>query len=235
LRSHGGRSTAIARPAISLLASLLAAGAVMLALAGCAGSHKATPASLALQRADFVDVSRQLIDVESVVNSEVAATKRAWPHIDNGLPPHSGPTARALIRAAAQRAAAVGDSGLFEEAKSASLTGPGAGIASDFRGFSALASRGWTMIDAAVEQIAHARPVAARFARANVGLYVEAVYDSHFALAQIGKAVLDDYDKLGGPEAFGAKLTLAEAQALAGAYSEPSDRLYPHETVKLGS
>jgi hypothetical protein len=231
LRQHGGRSTAIARPA----ASLLAAGAITLALAGCAGSHKATAASLALQRADFVDVSRQLIAVEAIVNSEVAATKRAWPHIDDGLPPHSGPIARALIRAATQRATAVGDDGMFEERKSASLTGAGAGIASDFRGFSSLASRGWTMIDAAVDQIEHARPAAARFARANVGLYVESVYDSHFALAQIGKKVLDSYTKLGGPEVFGAKLTLPEVQALAGAYSEPSDRLYPHETVKLGS
>ena len=214
---------------------MLAAGAITLALAGCAGSHKATPASLALQRADLVDVSRQLIDVEPVVHTEVAATKRAWPHIDNGLPPHSGPTARALIRIATQRAAAVGDHGIFQESKSASLTGPGAGIASAFRGFSSLASRGWTMIDAAVQQIAHARPAAARFASANVGLYIESVYDSHFALAQIGKAVLDSYKKLGGPEAFGTALTQGEVERLAGVYSEPSDRLYPHETVKLGS
>jgi hypothetical protein len=228
---HGGRSTTVARP----VASLLAAGALTLALGGCAGSHKPTPASLALQRADFVDVSRQLIDVEPAVDSEVAATKRAWPHIDNGLPPRSGPIARALIRSASQRATAVGDDGMFEESTSASLTGAGAGIASDFRGFSSLAARGWQMIDAAVEQIAHARPVAARFARANVGLYVESVYDSHFALAQIGKKVLDSYKKLGGPEAFGAKLTLAEVEAIASAYSEPSDRLYPHETIKLGT
>jgi hypothetical protein len=231
LRRSGGRASTAARP----LASLLSAGAAALVLTGCAGSHKATPASLALQRADFVDVSRQLIDVEPVVDSEVSATKRAWPHIDGGLPPRSGPIARTLIRAAGQRAAAVRTPGMFEEDKSASLTGPGAGIASDFRGFSSLAARGWLMIDAAVEQIAHARPLAARFARANVALYVESVYDSHFALAQIGKKVLDSYKKLGGPEAFGAALTQAEVQALANAYSEPSDRLYPHESVKLGS
>lgn len=231
MRRHGGRSTTVARPA----ASLLAAGAVTLAFTGCAGSHKPTPASLALQRADFVDVSRQLVDVESLVDSEVSATKRAWPRIDGGLPPRSGPIARALIGAANRRAAAIGTPGLFEEAPSASLTGPGAGIASDFRGFSALAARGWLMIEAAVGQIAHGRPLAARFARANVALYVESVYDSHFALAQIGKKVLDGYKKLGGPEAFGAKLTQAEVEALASAYSEPADRLYPHESVKLGS
>jgi hypothetical protein len=231
VRRGGGRSTTIARPA----ASLLAAGALTLALAGCAGSHKATPASLALQRADFIDVSRQLIDVEPTVDTEVAATKRAWPHIDGGLPPRSGPIAQALIRSASRLAAAIGDDGMFEENQSAALTGPAAGIASDFRGFSSLAAHGWLLVDAAVQQIAHSRPPAARFAHANVGLYIESVYDSHFALAQIGKKVLDSYKKLGGPEAFGAKLTLAEVEALAGTYSEPSDRLYPHETIKLGS
>lgn len=231
MRGRGGWASALARPA----ASLLTAGALALALAGCAGSHKPTPASLALQRADFLDVSRQLIDVEPAVNSEVAATKRAWPHIEDGLPPHSGPIARTLIHTALQRATAIGDDGMFEERQSASLTGAGAGIASDFRGFSSLASRGWLMIDAAVEQIAHARPPAARFARENVALYIESVYDSHFALAQIGKKVLDSYKSLGGPEAFGSKLTQAEVEAIAAAYSEPSDRLYPHESVKLGS
>jgi hypothetical protein len=33
-------------------------------------------------------------------------------------------------------------------------------------------------------------PAAARFARANVDLYIESVYDAHFTIAQLGKLVV---------------------------------------------
>ena len=76
---------------------------------------------------------------------------------------------------------------------------------------------------------------AARFARANVALYIESVYDAHFSLAQIGKHLLAAYKTLGGGGAFGASLTPAEVDALARAYSEGQDRLYPHVGVRFGS
>ena len=73
------------------------------------------------------------------------------------------------------------------------------------------------------------------FARANVALYIESVYDAHFTLAQIGKKVLDGYGKLGDGKAFGAALVTDEVEALARAYSEAKDRLHPHVGVRLGS
>ena len=80
-----------------------------------------------------------------------------------------------------------------------------------------------------------ARRRSARFARENVALYIESVYDGHFALAQIGKQLLDGYRTLGGQAPFGGTLTQAEVDALASAYSEAADRLHPHVGVRLGS
>jgi hypothetical protein len=81
----------------------------------------------------------------------------------------------------------------------------------------------------------HGSPAAARFARENVALYIESVYDAHFTLAQVGKALLTGYRKLGGPAAFERALSQAEVDALARTYSEPTDRLHPHVAVRLGS
>ncbi len=66
-------------------------------------------------------------------------------------------------------------------------------------------------------------------------MYIESIYDAHFTLAQIGKKLLAGYEKLGGASDFGTALTQAEVNALAGAYSEASDRLHPHVGVRLGS
>ena len=91
------------------------------------------------------------------------------------------------------------------------------------------------MIGAAIEQIKHGSRAGARFARANVALYIESVYDAHFSLAQIGKQLVKGYKELGGEAAFGASLTQAEIDGLAATYSEATDRLYPHVGVRLGS
>ena len=91
------------------------------------------------------------------------------------------------------------------------------------------------MILAAIAADEHGPPSAARFARANVGLYIESVYDGHFTLAQIGKQLLAGYGELGGPSAFGSLLSAAEVDALAQTYSEANDRLHPHVGVRLGS
>jgi hypothetical protein len=91
------------------------------------------------------------------------------------------------------------------------------------------------MVVAAVEAGERGTPKAARFARANVALYIESVYDGHFTLAQVGKQLLAGYSELGGPTAFGSLLSASEVNALAHTYSEASDRLHPHVGVRLGS
>jgi hypothetical protein len=124
---------------------------------------------------------------------------------------------------------------LFGEAQARSLTGPASQIAGLFRSSALLSTRGWRMLIASAAQIQSGSAAAARFARENATLYVESIYDGHFALAQIGKKLLTGYDKLGGPSSFGTSLTQAQVDALARAYSEPSIRLYPHVRVRLGS
>lgn len=74
-----------------------------------------------------------------------------------------------------------------------------------------------------------------KFARENVGLYIESVYDGHFDLAQIGKRLEKGYHNLGGEAVFGSSLTSAEVTVLADAYSEAATRLHPHVGVRLGS
>jgi hypothetical protein len=217
--------------ALGLLSSVLAC-----ALAGCGGASS-TPAELRLQREDLVAVSRALATVEHPVAIEVAAAKRAWPPIANGLPTGAGAPAsvRAPVAVAATSAARVPTPPVLGEAQADSLTGAGAGLAGLFRNYIGLSTRGWTMTGAAIEQIEHGSPTVARFARENVGLYIESVYDGHFDLAQIGKHLSDGYRRLGGPSAFGRALTQAEVDALAGAYSEASVRLHPHVGIRLGS
>jgi hypothetical protein len=205
-------------------------------LSGCGGAS-ATPAELRLQREDLVAVSRALATVEHPVAIETTAAKRAWPLIANGLSIDTGALARTRlsVAAAATSAARVPTPPALGEAQADSLTGPGAGLAGMFRNYIGLSTRGWTLTQAATDQIEHGSPAVARFARENVGLYIESVYDGHFDLAQIGKHLSDGYRRLGGPAAFGRTLTQAEVDALADAYSEARVRLHPHVGVRLGS
>jgi hypothetical protein len=188
-----------------------------------------------LERADFVAVARALAQAQPSVTGEVAATKAAWHLIVGGLPADTSAIPRKAIRHADERAAAVGVPAIFGEHRAAALTGPGSGIAGLFRWASTLAARGWRQIDAAIEQTQHGSPNGARFARANVDLYIECVYDANFGLAQIGKKLLSGYEKVGGPGAFGSSLTQAEVAGLADTFSEAEDRLHPHTGVRLGS
>ena len=159
----------------------------------------------------------------------------AWPLIANGLPAGASAPERASIGAAALRAGEIPLPALFGEVRAASLTGPAAHLAGLFRSFRGLATRGWQLIDAAAEAGARGPSSAASFARANVALYIESVYDGHFSLAQLGKQLADGYAKLGGPSDFGTTLTQAEVDRVTAAYSEASDRLHPHVGVRLGS
>jgi hypothetical protein len=206
-----------------------------LAAAGCGKSASTSPAELALEREDLVFVARALQSLESQANAEVAATKAAWPQIAYGLPTRNAGLSSPEIRAAIESAERLALPTLLEEQHAAALTGPGYEIAGLYRDYSGLAGRSWQMIAASIAQIEHGSPAAARFARANVALYIDGIYDAHFGLAQIGKQLLPAYKKLGGGEVFGAALTPSEVDGLAQDYSEANDRLEPHVTVKLGS
>ena len=217
-------------------ALLLLLGGVAVALAGCGGAHR-SQAELRLEREDLIAVSRALRRVESPVAVELAAAKRAWPYVVNGLPSSTQALthARAPVDAAATSAARVPTPPLLTEAQAVSLTGPGSPLSGLFRTYTGLVTRGWTLIGAAIDQIEHGTPTDARFARANVGLYIESVYDGHFDLAQIDKRLHDGYRELGGQAAFGSALTQAEVDALGAAYSEATARLHPHVGIRFGS
>jgi hypothetical protein len=204
-------------------------------LGGCSSGSDATPAATHLEREDFAAVSHALGGLIVAVEHEVKATKGAWPLVANGLPVNPSAGDQTSIYAAALRAAQLPLPAIFSEGRAASLTGPAAHLAGLYRSFRGLASRGWQLIEAALKRSARGPSTAARFARANVALYIESLYDGHFSLAQTGKQLSDGYTKLGGPSAFGATLTEAEVDRLVAAYSEASDRLHPHVGVRLGS
>jgi hypothetical protein len=226
----------MARGPSSLLAMALA-GALAAAAAGCGGASRAsTPAALKLQREDLIAVSHALRALQVPIAREVAATKAAWPAIANGLPAQVATLSHSpQVRAATDIAARLRLPALLGEAQVRRLTGPAAQIAGLLRAYTLLNARSWRLLNASVAQIQTASAANARFARANAPLYIESIYDAHFALAQIGRKLLAGYQKLGAASAFGAALTQAEVDALARIYSEASDRLHPHAGVQLGS
>lgn len=208
--------------------------AAALALAGC-GRAAPKPAAERLRREDLIAVSRALIAPEPAVARELTAAKAAWPHVANGLPADTSAIPRAAIQAATLSAAQLPLPAQLQEAQAATLTGPASALAGLYRTYQGLSARGWQLIGAAIDEIEHGSPAAARFARENVALYIDSVYDGHFVLGQIGKKLPGAYSTLGGPAAFGAALTQGEVNALAATYSEANDRLDPHPGVRLGS
>src|SRR5689334_21222030 len=97
---------------------------------------------------------------------------------------------RAQIDADAASAAALSVPAPFGEEQSRSLTGPSTAIAGTYRAFALLARSSWQLIAVDARALESGDPAAARFARSNVALYIESVYDAHYALAQIGKKVV---------------------------------------------
>jgi hypothetical protein len=217
-----------------ILSGVTSAGTV---LAGCGGksSLAATPAAEKLQREDLVAVSRSLRQAESSVKREMAAARIAWPQVANGLPPSIPPATRHALANANKAARAIVVPPLMGKEQARSLTGPAAGIAGLFRPFSGLTERGWALTGSAADEITSGTPASARFARENVALYIDSIYDGHFDASLIGKSLLTGYAKLGGPAAFGRTLTEAQVQALARTYSPGAEQLHPHPGVKLGS
>jgi len=215
------------------LSGVAGAGAV---LAGCGGTSSArTPAEARLQREDLVAVSRGLRQAEGSLQREAAAAKIAWPLVADGLPASNTAPTRLAVWTASRMAHAIVVPPPMDEAQARELTGPAAGIAGLFQTFSRLAERGWALIGAAIDEIAGGPAAAAAFARENVVLYIDSVYDSHFDAALIGKSLLTGYRLLGGMKAFGATLPQAEVDALTRTYSPATERLYPHSGVRLGA
>jgi hypothetical protein len=211
---------------------------LLVLLAGCAGtsSKASTPAALKLEREDLAAASRVLETVRAPVAREVAATKAAWPLIAGGLPAQiGGLSSSSALDGATASAAQLPIPALFSEANARTLTGPASQLAGLYRSYALLSRRGWKLLAGSLTQIESGTPSAARFARANAGLYIESIYDAHFTLAQLGKKLTAGYEKLGGSADFGAALTQARVEQLARAYSEASDRLHPHVAARLGS
>jgi hypothetical protein len=224
----------VRRLALSRLA-LLAALAAAVVLLGCGGttSKQSTPAALKLQREDLVAASKVLAQAQAPVAVEVAVTRTVWPRIAGGASVEVSAFARSPQ--AVKRVTLLTIPALFGEVQARALTGPASQIAGLFRSSALLSTRGWKMLIASTEQSESGANVAARFARENAPLYLQSIYDGHFALAQIGKKLLAGYEKLGGASAFGSSLTQSEVDALARAYSESKIRLYPHVRVRVGS
>jgi len=218
----------------SAVPALLLSSALLL-VTGCGATKASSLAELRLQREDLIAVSHALKTAEGPVAGEVAATKLAWPLVANGLPADTSSLARPPIAAATRNAARVKVPAIMQEAEAAALTGPAAELAGLFRNFVGLAAHGWLLVGASIDEIEHGSPVAARFARENVALYIESVYDGHFDLSQIDEKLRAGYLKLGGQGAFGDSLTQGEVDGLADTYSEADDRLHPHVGVRLGS
>jgi hypothetical protein len=223
------------RAATLLLVSGVAVASATGALVGCGGGRSSTPAELKLEREDLIAVVRTLKSSEASVGREVASAKAAWPLVANGLPANLPPSVRSPIVAAGESARKIELPVLLQEAQAAALTGPASQLAGMFRTSTRLATRGWALIGEAIEQIDHGPATSARFARTNVALYIESVYDSHFNLAQLDKKLHAGYSKLGGPAAFGETLTQGELDGVADFYSEATCRLHPHAGVRLGS
>jgi hypothetical protein len=164
--------------------------------------------------------------VQAAVQREVASARGAWPLIAAGLPRVPSPTLDAAVGRASAGARALPEPHFMSAP--ARLTGPAAGIAGIYEDYARLAERGWRLMDATVGAIGKGAPVAASFARENSSLYIYAIYDGHFDLSLLGKSLLSAYQRLGGPQAFGARLPPGEVGALATAYSIPAVRLEPH-------
>jgi hypothetical protein len=221
--------------ALLLILSGVAGAGVVLAGCGSTRSVARSPAEERLQREDLAAVGRGLRQAEGSIQREATAAKIAWPLVVHGLPASIPPATRAAVANASKTAQAIVVPPLMSETHARSLTGPAAGIASLFQPFHQLTERGWTLTQAAGDEITGGSPAAARFAHENVALYIESIYDGHFDATLIGKSLLVGYRQLGGGPTFGATLTQAEVNALARAYSPTAEQLHPHPTVKLGS
>jgi hypothetical protein len=203
----------------ALLASVAAVGA-----AGCGGPHP-RPAALRFERAHLVLVAQLLERLQAPVAGEVAAARAVWPALARGLPAALTPAQGRALAAAARGSAALALPWYVTSTEGGGLTGPAAAVGGLLNGYASLVPRGWRFLAAALTAQA---PSTVRFMRANAGLYVYCVYDGHYDLSLMGRALHDGYVRLGGAPAFGSSLTPERVAALVRAYSIPAGRLQPH-------
>jgi len=203
--------------------------------AGCGKPRTAVPAEARLEREDLVAVAHALRSAEGGVEREVAAARAAWPFLIGGIPTRQTATARSRIEAAVRAAGELPLPALLDEGQAAALTGPGSPLAGRYRDFQELCSTSWRLIGDALAEIERGPASAARFARANVALYIEGVYDAQYSLGETGMEMLAAYKTLGAAPVFAALLTPGEVAQIAQTYSRSRERLQPHERVKLGS
>jgi hypothetical protein len=220
------------RAAVALIAALVLLAAAGLVGGGCARSsgRSVTSAELRLERAQLMLVSEGLRAARAQLEREVDASRAVWPQIAKGLPRSASVRLRLAIAHASASAGQLAQPSFLAHA--GQLTGPAAGLASLYETFARLAQRSWELTGATVASIAHGPPPAARFARANSSLYIDAIYDAHFDLSLLGKELTNDYERLGGQRAFGAKLDKANVEQLARAYSIAAVRLAPHPSAQ---
>jgi hypothetical protein len=192
---------------------------------------------IALQRSDFLLVTQALRHARDSVRREVAASRSPWSLIARGLPAVISPSLRAQIAAASSRASHIQAPPFMTYPQGATasltreLTGPAAGIAGLFQSYASLSERGWEILAANTQAISGGGPANTRFVRANIDLYLACVYDGHFDLALIGKALTDGYRKLSTNGGFGSELTVEQISSLADFYST-SLRLEPHSAYR---
>lgn len=206
-----------------------------LAGGGCGKSTHRTPsaAELTLERTQFAQVADGLLSAQPGVGREVAASRAAWAAIAGGLQASSSSSLRRQIAMASAQAGALPQPSFLESIKR--LTGPASGLAALYETFARLAERGWRLTDASIASISSGSRADASFARESSSLYIDSIYDAHFDLSLVGKSVLKGYERLGGPSAFGAKLTRSQIDRLAAAYSIPAVRLAPHPAASIES
>ena len=197
-------------------------------LAGCGSGSSDGPSArdLALERAQFVQVSTGLESALPAVRGEVQASRRAWPSIASGLPQIFSPPLRLAVSQASAQAAALPVPPFLSEPRR--LTGPATGPAGLYQSYERLVRPAWRLTQAGLQAIAGGTPEAAQFVRGNSSFYIDAIYDAHYDLSLVGKSLLAAYEKLGGAGTFGAKLPAGKLAALAAAYSIPAVRLEPH-------
>jgi hypothetical protein len=202
--------------------------------AGCgASAPKLPPHRLAEQRQERIDLalaSRELERLQRPLEAQLQAARWTWPLLEHGLDGPLPAHARAMVMRAAATAQAIVLPASFKP-ESYALTGPASELAGLVQHFSAVAVRGWQLVLEAVHG-GHT-PAATSFVRENAGLYIDSIYKGNFDLGLVGKSLLKGYERLGGPSAFGRRLTEARVRRLAAAYS-PAVFDLPHPSEPLG-
>jgi hypothetical protein len=185
-----------------------------------------------LERADVVLLAHTLQRLQTQTRAEIVPARSVWPALAGGLPRGLPTTLRLRVSAAAHSA---GDLELpaFVSAEGG-LSGPAAKLGGMLKAYVRLTQSGWRYTAAALaaESKSPLLPTT-RFLRANSGLYIYSIYDGHYDLSLIGKALQSAYRALGGAPAFGGSLTPTQVQALANAYSIAATRLEPHPPANL--